>query len=176
MSAEPLSAGALLRAARTTAGLSQAELAARAGVTQSVVSVYESGRRQPSLPTLAALVDAAGCQLDIRVRRSAKTSLSRLSGPLGRRLRRRRAALRQAAAAYGVRITGVFGSVARGEDRPDSDVDLLVTLPAGISMFGLGRLTAELEDLLGGARVDLVPAADLKPGVRPRVLAELVTL
>ena len=53
-------ADALLQKARREAGLTQAELAARAGTTQSVVSAYESGHRQPAIPTLAALVDAAG--------------------------------------------------------------------------------------------------------------------
>jgi predicted nucleotidyltransferase/DNA-binding XRE family transcriptional regulator len=168
------SAGALLRAARVRAGLSQTELAARAGVTQSVISVYESGRRQPALSTLAGLVEAAGSRLDIRVRRSA-ARLSALAGPLGRRLRRNRVAVLRAAAAHGVVISGVFGSVARGEDRADSDVDLLVTLPPGVGLFELGRLAAELQELLG-ARVDLVPAADLKPGVRRNVLAELIAL
>src|SRR5450432_1911552 len=81
------SAGALLRTARARAGLSQAELAARAGVTQSVISVYESGRRQPALSTLAALVEATGSRLEIRVRRFA-SPLSAVVGPLGRRLRR----------------------------------------------------------------------------------------
>lgn len=57
------SAGELLRKARKQAGLSQAELAQRAGVTQSVVSAYESGARQPSLPTLARLVEATGLAL-----------------------------------------------------------------------------------------------------------------
>ena len=168
------SAGTLLRTARARAGLSQAELAARAGVTQSVISVYESGRRQPALSTLAALVEAAGSRLDIQVRRSA-TRRSGLSGPLGQKLRRNRIAVLRAAAAHGVRISGVFGSVARGEDRADSDVDLLVTLPPGVGLFELGRLAAELQELLG-ARVDLVPAADLKPGVRQHVFAELVPL
>src|ERR1019366_2403710 len=154
------SAGTLLRTARARAGLSQAELAARAGVTQSVISVYESGRRQPALSTPAALVEAAGSRLDIQVRRSA-TRRSGLSGPLGQKLRRNRIAVLRAAAAHGVRISGVFGSVARGEDRADSDVDLLVTLPPGVGLFELGRLAAELQELLG-ARVDLVPAADLK--------------
>jgi transcriptional regulator with XRE-family HTH domain len=50
-------AAALLRDARLRAGLSQAELGRRAGVTQSVVSAYESGARQPSVPTLARLVE-----------------------------------------------------------------------------------------------------------------------
>jgi len=42
----------------------------------------------------------------------------------------------------------VFGSVARGEDRPDSDVDLLADLPPGLSLFRLGRAEADLEALL----------------------------
>ena len=69
----------------------------------------------------------------------------------------------------------VFGSVARGEDRPDSDVDLLADLPAGMSLFGLGRVQADLEAIVG-TRVDLVPAEDLKPAVRPRAERDLVTL
>ena len=50
---EPATAGALLRQARKRAGLSQVDLAARAGVTQSVISAYESRQRQPSIPALA---------------------------------------------------------------------------------------------------------------------------
>ena len=53
-------AAALLRDARRRAGLTQAELGRRAGVPQSMVSAYESGQRQPALPTLARLVEAAG--------------------------------------------------------------------------------------------------------------------
>ena len=60
---EAFTAGALLRQARKEAGMSQQELAARAGVTQSVISAYESGHRQPAIPTLAALVDATGNKL-----------------------------------------------------------------------------------------------------------------
>ncbi len=61
--ASEATAGALLRQARRGAGMSQVELAARAGVTQSVISAYESGHRQPSLPALAALIEAAGFEL-----------------------------------------------------------------------------------------------------------------
>jgi DNA-binding transcriptional regulator YiaG len=60
-------AAAVLRDARRRAGLSQVELGRRAGVTQSVVSAYESGARQPSLPMLARLVGATGLELDIRL-------------------------------------------------------------------------------------------------------------
>ena len=174
MDSGPSTAGALLRQARRDAGLSQVALAARAGVTQSVISAYESGHRQPSLPTLAALVEAAGYELVAEVRRQPRR-LDRLSGPVGQRVRRRRHDIVAAAAAHGVSGLRVFGSVARGEDRPDSDVDLLADLPPGMSLFGLGRVQADLEAIVG-TRVDLVPAEDLKPDVRPRAERDLVTL
>ncbi len=174
MGSQTATAGALLRQARKRAGLSQVELAARAGVTQSVVSAYESGHRQPAIPALAALIDAAGYELVLGLRRQPRR-LGRLSGPVGRRVRRHRHDLIAAAAAHGVQNLRVFGSVARGEDRPDSDVDLLADLPTDLGLFGLGRVEADLEAILG-ARVDLIPAGDLKPGVRARVEPDLVAL
>ena len=167
-------AGALLRQARVAAGLSQAELAARAGVTQSVISAYESGHRQPALRTLAALIEAADYELVIDVRQQPRR-LSRLSGPVGQRVRRRRQDLIAAAAAHGVTNLRVFGSVARGTDRPDSDLDLLADLPPDMGLLGLGRVQAELEAIVG-SQVDLVPADDLKPGVRARAGRDLVPL
>jgi predicted nucleotidyltransferase len=80
-----------------------------------------------------------------------------------------------AAAAHDVTNLRVFGSVARGEDRPGSDVDLLVDLPPGIGLVGLGRVQAELEAILG-TKVDLVPASDLKLAVRARAERDLVAL
>jgi predicted nucleotidyltransferase len=146
----------------------------RAGVTQSVISAYESGQRQPSIPALARLVEAAGFDLTLSVRRQPGR-LRRLSGPVGQRVLRHRHDLIAAAAAHGIQNLRVFGSVARGEDRPDSDVDLLADLPPGLSLSGLGRAEADLEAILG-TRVDLIPAADLKPGVRERAEREQVEL
>jgi predicted nucleotidyltransferase/DNA-binding XRE family transcriptional regulator len=171
---ETQEAGALLRRARGKSGLSQAELAVRAGVTQSVISAYEAGHRQPSVPTLAALIDAAGFDLVLRLRRQPGR-LAALTGPLGRRVRARRRDLVATAAAHGVTGLAVFGSVARGQDQPGSDVDFLADLPPGMSLLGLGRVIDDLEAITG-SRVDLVPAADLKPGVRDRVEAEMVPL
>jgi uncharacterized protein len=171
---EPATAGALLRQARKRASLSQVDLASRAGVTQSVISAYESGQRQPSLPALTRLIGAAGFELTLGLHRPPGR-LRRLSGPVGRRVRRHRKDLVTVAAAHGVSNLRVFGSVARGEDRPDSDVDLLADLPPGLSLFGLSRLEADLEGILG-TRVDLIPAADLKPGVRERVESDLIAL
>jgi predicted nucleotidyltransferase len=54
-------------------------------------------------------------------------------------------------------------------------VDLLADFPPGLSLFGLGRLEADLEGILG-TRVDLIPAANLKPGVRKRVEPDPIAL
>ena len=146
--------------------MSQVELAARAAVAQSVVSAYESGHRQPSIPALGRLIVATGYELTLGLREMPRR-LRRLSGPVGRRVRRYRHDLVAAAAAHGVRNLRVFGSVARGEDRQDSDVDLIADLPPGLSLFGLARVESDLEAILG-SRVDLIPAAGLKASVRER--------
>ena len=156
------------------ARLSQVELARRAGVTQSVVSAYESGRRQPSLPMLARLVEAAGSELEMTVRPVALRR-RRLGGALGRKLRSHRDELRAAAASYGVANVRVFGSVARGEDTADSDIDLLVDLPPGASLFTVARLQRDLEAILD-AHVEIVPAGDLKPRVKEKIKQDLVPL
>jgi predicted nucleotidyltransferase len=130
--------------------------------------------RQPAVPALATLVDAAGYDLVLGLRRQPGR-LARLSGPVGRRVRRHRHDLVAAAAAHGVQNLRAFGSVARGEDRPDSDVDLLADLPPGLTLFGLGRAEADLEAIIG-TRVELIPAQDLKPTVRARAERDLVAL
>ena len=90
-------------------------------------------------------------------------------------MRRRRRELVAAAAAHGVRNLRVFGSVARGEDRPDSDLDLLADVPPGMGLLGLGRVEAELEAIIG-VQVDLVAAGTMKPGVSERAERDLVPL
>ena len=84
-----------------------------------------------------------------------------------------REAIAAAAAACGASNVRLFGSVARGEDREDSDVDFLVRLEAGRSLLDLVRLEARLEALLG-RRVDVVTEASLAEPMRSRVLAESV--
>jgi len=174
MTSDAASAGALIRAARQRAHLSQSELARRAGITQSVVSAYETGSRQPSVATLQRLITAAGFQLDLQLRHPA-TGLQKMSGPLGRQVLRHRDALLHIAAARGASNLRVFGSVARGEDAADSDIDLLVDIEPRVGLLGLARLERDLEAVLQ-AEVDLVPESDLKPGIRTQVMAELVAL
>lgn len=79
------------------------------------------------------------------------------------------------AAEHGFRNVRVFGSVARGEDGPASDIDLLVTFPSGASLFDIGALEGALTTLLG-ERVDLVPDDGLRPHSRDEILAEAVPL
>ncbi len=76
-----------------------------------------------------------------------------------------------------IRELAVFGSAARGEAGPGSDVDLLVEFDADarIGFMALARASRELSDLLG-APVDLVPKSGLKALIRESVLAEAIPL
>ena len=58
-----MDASATLRSARTRAGLTQADLAVRAGTSQATISAYESGSKQPSVATFSRLLAAAGARL-----------------------------------------------------------------------------------------------------------------
>jgi hypothetical protein len=168
-----MEAGVLLRDARSRAGLSQSELARRAGVPQSVVSEYEAGKRQPALPTLVRLVAATGHELTLGLERRDPTVRGLPDSPLGRRVRRHRRALLAAVAAAGASNLRVFGSVARGEDTPDSDVDLLVEVPVGTDIFGLLALEEQLQRILQ-VDVDLGTVDSLKPKIRTKVLVEAI--
>jgi predicted nucleotidyltransferase/DNA-binding XRE family transcriptional regulator len=168
------SSGSLLRDARTRAGLTQAELAERAGTTQSVISAYEHDRRRPALNTLADLVFAAGLELEVTVR-SRHRPIDRLTGPLGGRVRQHRRRLVEAAERHGVTHLRVFGSVARGQETEHSDLDLLVDLSPGMGLLDLGRARQALEEIVGAA-VDLVPSEGLKPDVAAHIEQDLVAL
>jgi predicted nucleotidyltransferase len=65
----------------------------------------------------------------------------------------------------------VFGSALRGDDREGSDIDILVDALPGATLFDLGGLQVELEEILG-VRVDLLTPGDLSRHLRERVLAE----
>lgn len=168
-------AAALLRSARRAANLSQADVARLADVAQSVISAYESGRREPSMPTLTRLVQATGHDLAVDVVPSREGTRGLPDTPLGRRLRQRRKAIIRAAEKRRMHNLRVFGSVARGEDVESSDVDLLVDLDEGVGLLALIGLERELAGILG-IDVDVVPADSLKPRIRERVMQEAVTL
>lgn len=79
------------------------------------------------------------------------------------------------AAKHGARNVRLFGSAARGEDRPDSDVDLLVAVGTTTSSWFPAGLILDLEQVLGRT-VEIVTEKGLNPLIRDRVLQEAVPL
>jgi uncharacterized protein len=79
------------------------------------------------------------------------------------------------AARHGAYNVRVFGSVARGEDRPDSDVDLLVDVRTTTSSWFPAGLILDLEQILG-RQVEIVTEKGLNPHLREQVLREAVLL
>jgi uncharacterized protein len=98
-----------------------------------------------------------------------------LSAAVHSMLSSRRAAILGITSRYGIRNVRVFGSFARGEDRPNSDIDLLVDLDAGRSLLDLIAAKQDLEDLLGRS-VDVITARSLSSYVRDSVLNDAVPL
>jgi predicted nucleotidyltransferase len=88
-------------------------------------------------------------------------------------IRPQRDVIRRIAKKHGASNVRVFGSVARGEAGPDSDVDLLIDAGPVTSAWFPGGLVAELEAVLG-RRVDVVTERGLMPALRSRVLSEAV--
>ncbi|MDY3679417.1 MAG: nucleotidyltransferase family protein [Actinomyces urogenitalis] len=97
------------------------------------------------------------------------------TGPRARVLRRSRSRVREILAEAGLLRPRVFGSTARGEDREDSDIDLLVTSPRAVSLLEQARIERRLSECVG-LPVDLVLEESLRPDLRDRVLREAVPL
>lgn len=87
------------------------------------------------------------------------------------RLGKHRSEILEIANRHGASNLRVFGSVARGDDDADSDIDFLVDLEQGRSLFDLGGLQVELERLLE-CRVDVITENGLRPRIKDRVLSE----
>lgn len=90
-------------------------------------------------------------------------------------LRAKREQILSIAERHGARNVRVFGSVARGEANDESDVDFLIELDLGRSLFDLGGLIADVQDFLG-CSVDVVSERGLRPRFRDRVLREAIPL
>lgn len=144
-----------LRLRRAAAGLTQRELAELTGVKQPLIAAVERGTRQPT-PAVRKAIEAA-----LQLRPSQLLGL----------LRDRVLAAVEAVGGSDVRVVG---SVARGEDEPGSDLDLLVTFPPEADIITLLTLQEELSNALT-IPVDLVSAGSSGP-VLDRALAEAVPL
>lgn len=168
----------LLRAARRSSGLTQSELAARAGTSQPAVNRYERGVVLPSLPTLERLIRATGRSLTVETApgtRGGVVSARSGTGAVATTLRTARAHILELAAGHGARNVRVFGSVARADEHAASDVDFLVDLAPGRTLLDLVGLRLALEDLLE-IDVDVTTLDMLKPVARESVLRQAVPL
>ena len=77
---------------------------------------------------------------------------------------------------YGAENVRVFGSVARGEETPDSDIDFLVTFPRGYDLFDQRLALAEALETLLHRKIDLIPEHELNRHIAADILQEAVGL
>lgn len=140
---------------RRRAGLSQERLAKLARVSQPNLSAYETGRRAPRPETMDRI-------LAVLKRRPSELLAEHRDETIDIARRHK---------AHNVRV---FGSAVRGEDTPDSDLDLLVDLDPGATLFDLAEFRADMVELLG-VEVDIVPSG-ASGRIMDHILSEAVPL
>lgn len=145
-----------IRAERLAAGMSQSALARAAGVSQPNLSAYENNRRTPSPDVLERITRA-------------------LAGRPSERVEQHRDSIRALVAEHRAEAPRVFGSVARGEDEPGSDLDLLVDFTDEATLLDEVGLRLALRDLLQ-VEVDVVAGDSLRGEFGDRVLREAVAV
>ncbi|MCL2468060.1 MAG: nucleotidyltransferase domain-containing protein [Micrococcales bacterium] len=143
-----------LRERRLAAGMTQEDVARYAGVAAPNVAAYEAGKR-PMSPAMRERL--------VRAMRRPSAALAEHADEVKDRL----------AQAHAVNVR-VFGSVARGEDTPGSDVDLLFDVEEGASAFEIGAVQEDIAELLG-FHVDLVSSRAV-PERKRQILDEAVPL
>lgn len=138
--------------ARRARGESKAEVARGAGLSEPAVRRLFSGANpNPTVKTLDAIAEHLGLALSFEPSERAREA------PTLEALRGMADDIAKIVGAHGGRNVRIFGSVARGEARPGSDVDLLVDVERGTSLFELSAMETELEALVG-CSVDVVTA------------------
>lgn len=90
-------------------------------------------------------------------------------------IKSKREAILEIAKKYGATKLRVFGSVARGEESPESDIDIIVEMEKGSSLLDIIAIKQDIEELLG-RKVDIVTEASISPYIRDTVLREAVNL
>jgi len=131
------------------------------------------------LPNLKSKIDAVLEQMDRRDTNSKNLDIKvggkKTAGALERLLQAKREDILRAAGKYGASNVRIFGSVVRGEADAESDIDLLVDMEPGRTLFDLSELLMDLQDLLG-RDVDIVTEKGLHDRIRERVLKEAIPL
>jgi predicted nucleotidyltransferase len=171
----------MCRAGRALLGLSQAALAARAGVARLTVAEFERAARKPITANLAAIRSVlAEAGVDLlpggAVLHDASPDRSAASAEPDRRLATIMRALQANAETLrglGVWHLSIFGSTARGTARPDSDVDLLIELDAErkIDLLDYAGIVGEIQGLIAHP-VDVARRDKLKPDLVAEALRD----
>jgi len=156
--------GARVRAARQARGWSLRAAAQRLGVSVRFLQELEAGKSTARLDKVAQVLNGLGLALEVAP-----------AGGTGLReqVLAHRALLASLAAAHGVRTVSLFGSAARGEAGPESDLDVLVELDRKRSLLDLLGFEHDLEALFG-RRVEVFTARTLKPRVLAKARRDLV--
>jgi len=162
----------VLRQARLAAGLTQADLAVRAGTSQAAVARYEAGDVSPSVSTLERLLRAAGAQLVLHIESAPAANIGT---ELAAHVRRNRSEIKKVIKQHGGSNVRMFGSVARGEATAESDIDFLIDFDLTAGLLPIASMRAELADLLGRP-VDVAPVDLLKTKVARNALREAIPL
>jgi len=166
MSATKTAYAAELTAVMQRDGVSRAELARRMHTSRSTVGrVLDPADESVTLSTLSRAAAALGREPAVSLAPERPSVL----------LERHRDKLTRIAEEHGLENVVVFGSVARGTDTPDSDLDLVADIPEDLDLFAV----AVIEEAMGavlGRKVDLGERKCLKPGVRENVERESVPL
>lgn len=95
--------------------------------------------------------------------------------PLNTLILNNRSAIKEIARRYNAKNLRVFGSMARGDARPDSDVDILANLDVNTSLLDRIALTQEIEDLLG-RKIDLVTPDKLHKIIKDKIIKEAIPI
>lgn len=122
----------------------------------------------PATPSLASVVQAA-------LHRFLRDSPDGSDAPLLVRVIRRRHAIREVAGDHGASNVRLFGSIARGDETGGSDIDLLVTLEPGRTLFDLARMRGRLEEILD-APVDVVPDTNMDKALSDEIERDAIRL
>lgn len=147
--------------------MSARDLAAASGVSTSTVTRIERNELNPTVGMLEKLLEASGHRLDIAISR-------RTSAPTLPALRSHREAIIGIVDSFGGHSVRVFGSVARGNAHDDSDVDLLIDVPAGTGLITVERIAQALEAIIPWP-VDVVTSGAVR-GPMAHVSEEAVEL
>lgn len=156
--------GARLHAARRARGWSLRAAAQRLGLSLRFLTELERGKATARLDKVMQALQGLGLDIEVVERRAPG---------MREQVKAHKPLLRTIAAARGVRSLSLFGSAARGDARPGSDLDFLVALENGRSLVDLVGVKHDLESLFGRP-VDVFTRRSLKPAVLAAARNDLV--